>query len=101
MRVAKTIHLTDEDRATLTKWSPARLTQRARIVPAAAHGLENQEIALMLRYTRRTASTWRNRFAASGLSGIQQDAPRGGRTPVVRGAVESEIIRKTTQETLH
>lgn len=104
MRVAQVIHLTDEDRVTLTKWSrgrstPARLVQRAKIVLAAAEGLENQEIAQTLGCTRRTVSTWRNRFAEAGLSGIQQDAPRGGRTPVVRREVEAEIIRKTTQET--
>lgn len=102
--MAQAIHLTDEDRVTLTKWSrgrstPARLVQRAKILLAAAEGLENQEIALTLGCTRRTVSTWRNRCAQSGLSGIQQDAPRGGRTSVVRREVEAEIIRKTTQET--
>lgn len=104
MRIAKAIELTDEDRATLTKWArgrstPVRLVQRARIVLAAAQGLENQEIAQALGCTRRTVSTWRNRYAQLGLPGIQQDAPRGGRTPVVRREVEAEIIRKTTQET--
>jgi transposase len=33
------------------------------------------------------------------LAGIERDAPRGGRTPSVRGAMEAEIIRKTTRET--
>jgi len=104
MRVAPAISLTMEDRKTLTKWSrgrctPARLVQRAKIILAAAEGLENQEIAQPLECTRRTVSTWRNRYAQSGLTGIERDAPRGGRTPVVRKEVEAEIIRKTTQET--
>lgn len=104
MRVAQAIHLTVEDRVILTKWSrgrstPARLVQRAKIVLAAAEGLENREIAQALGCTRRTVSTWRNRYAQSGLSDIQQDARRGGRTPAVRMEVEAEIIRKTTQET--
>ncbi|MBC7820766.1 MAG: IS630 family transposase [Planctomycetaceae bacterium] len=43
--------------------------------------------------------TWRNRFATERLVGIERDAPRGGRTPTQRAAVEAEIIRRTTQET--
>ena len=104
MRIAKAITLTDEERTTLTKWSrgrstPARLVQRAEIVLAAAAGAENKDIAAELGCTRRTVGTWRNRFAQMGLAGIEQDAPRGGRTPKVRAAFEAEIIRKTTQET--
>ena len=104
MRVAVAITLTDQERVTLTKWArgrstPARLVQRAKIVLRAAEGLENKEIAAELGCMRRTVSDWRNRFAADRLAGIERDAPRGGRTPAVRGAVEAEIIRKTTQET--
>jgi transposase len=104
MRVAKAIVLTDEERTMLTKWSrgrstPARLVLRAKIVLSAARGVENKDIAAELGCTRRTVGTWRNRFAQSGLDGIATDAPRGGRTPVVRAEKEAEIIRKTTQET--
>ena len=88
----------------LTKWSrgrstPARLVQRAKIVLAAAEGRQNHEIATELGCTRRTVGTWRNRFVERGLAGIEQDAPRAGRTATVRGDQEAEIIRKTTQET--
>ncbi len=104
MRVAVAITLTDQERVAMTKWArgrrtPARLVQRARIVLAAADGLENKAIAAQLGCTRRTVGEWRNRFAADRLAGIERDAPRGGRTPSVRGAMEAEIIRKTTQET--
>ena len=103
MRVAQTITLTDEARATLTKWArgrstPARLVQRAKIVLAAAEGLESKEIAAQLGGTRRTVGTWRNRFAKAGLRGFETDAPRSGRGPAVRAAKEAEIIRRTTQE---
>ena len=89
MRVAKAIQLTDEQRVTLTRWSrgrstPARLVQRARIVLAAARGRENKDIAAELGCTRRTVSTWRNRFAEAGLAGIKKDAPRAGRNASVR-----------------
>jgi transposase len=104
MRVAKAILLTNEERVTLTKWArgrstPARLVIRAKIVLAAADGRENQDIAAELGCTRRTVGTWRNRFADERLAGIERDAPRGGRTPAVRGAKEAEILRLTTQET--
>ena len=104
MRIATVITLTDEERTTLTKWSrgrstPSRLVLRARIVLAAAGGRENKGIALELGCTRRTVGTWRNRFAALRLAGIEQDALRGGRTPTRRAKFEAEIIRKTTQET--
>jgi transposase len=104
MRVAKALTLTDEERVALTQWSRGRSTQarrvlRAKIVLAAAEGRENKDIAAELGCTRRTVGTWRNRFAESRLAGIEQDAPRGGRTATVRAAFEPEIIRLTTQET--
>lgn len=104
MRVAKAIVLTDEERATLTKWArgrstPARLVLRARIVLAAADGRENKDISAELGCTRRTVGTWRTRFVNQRLPGIEHDAPRGGRTPAQRVRFEAEIIRKTTQET--
>jgi transposase len=103
MRIAKAVTLTDEQRATLTRWSkgrstPARLVLRARIVLAAAAGRENKVIAADLGCTRKTVGLWRNRFAEAGLSGIERDAPRGGRPASVRDRTEAEIIRKTTQE---
>ena len=73
--------------------------QRATIVLAAADGKRNDEIASELGCTRRTVGTWRNRFAQKRLTGIEKDAPRGGRTPSVRAAKEAEIFAKTTQET--
>lgn len=104
MRVARPIVLTAGEEATLRKWSrgrstPARLVLRAQIVLAAAEGRENRDIAAELGCTRRTVGTWRNRFAQQRLTGIERDAPRGGRKPSVRAAKEAEIIRKTTQET--
>jgi transposase len=104
MRVARAITLSDEERTTLLRWSrgrrtPTRLVLRAKIVLAAAQRRENKEIAAMLGCTRRTVGEWRNRFAELRLEGIEQDAPRGGRTPTLRARFEAEIIRRTTQET--
>lgn len=104
MRIAIAMGLTDEERTKLTKWSrgrstPARLVLRAKIVLAAAQGRQNKDIAVELGCTRRTVGRWRNRFAANRLTGIEKDAPRGGRTATQRAKFEAKIIRKTTQET--
>ncbi len=103
MRVAKTVMLTEEQRAQLQRWArgrstPARLVLRAKIVLLAAEGKRNDEIATDLGCTRRTVGTWRRRFVEAGLSGIEKDAPRPGRDPVVRKKVAAKILRKTTQE---
>ena len=102
MRVA--IVLTEEERATLVRWSrgrstPARVVMRAKIVLAAVEGRENREIAADMGFTRRTVATWRNRFAPDRLEGIERDAPRGGRTATQWSKYEEEIMRRTMQET--
>ena len=64
----------------------------------AARGMTNADIAEELGVKPHTAARWRARFAEHRLKGIKKDLPRGGR-PRSREAVESEIIRRTTQET--
>jgi transposase len=100
MRVAAPIMLTDEQRTTLLRWSrgratPARLVRRAQIVLLAAEGKQNQEIAAELNVERTIVGRWRKRFAQHGLAGIEQDAPRGGRTPDT--ALAAKIVEYTTQ----
>jgi len=102
MRRACEIKLTDEDKATLERWSrsrstEARLVERARIVLLAADGLENKDIAVEVGLTRATVSRWRNRFAERGIPGIEKDAPRGGRPPKTRDQLVRQIIEMTTQ----
>src|SRR5579863_786667 len=103
MRVAKTVVLTEEQRAQLQRWArgrstPARLVLRAKIVLLAAEAKRNDEIAIELGCTRRTVGTWRQRFVDAGVSGIEKDAPRPGRDPAVRKKVAAKILIKTTQE---
>jgi transposase len=102
MRRACVITLTDEDRATLERWSrarssEARLVERARIVLLAGEGRENKDIAAELGITRATVGRWRDRFAARGIAGIEKDAPRGGRPPKDRDDLVRRIIEMTTQ----
>lgn len=103
MRIAPAITPTDAELETLERWSrgrrtPARNVLRAKIVLLAAKGMLNLDIAEQLGTSRQTVGLWRNRFAETGIPGIEKDAPRGGRPPSSRGEVEALIIEKTTQE---
>ena len=55
-----------------------RDVQRARIVLAAADGLENVEIAERVGVDVNTVSKWRKRFFAEGIDGLS-DRRRSGR----------------------
>ena len=103
MRVAVEIKLTTRERKALQSWArsrtlPKRQTERAKIVLLAARGRSNGDIAEELGMKPHTVGRWRSRFAEDRLKGIEKDLPRGGR-PREREAIETEIIRKTTQET--
>ncbi|MGA9311270.1 MAG: helix-turn-helix domain-containing protein [Pseudonocardiaceae bacterium] len=67
------------------------LVQRARIVLMSAEGLTNTEIARRTGATRPTVISWRNRYAAAGISALG-DLPRSGRPPVVD---ELEVVATT------
>ena len=102
MRTAPEITLSQSDRQTLEKWArgrrtPVRLMQRARIVLLASQGISNTDIAAQIGTTRILVGRWRSRFAELGLSGIEQDAPRGGRKPTQRNRKAREIIRRTVE----
>jgi transposase len=103
MRVACEITLTDDERQALTRWSrgrstPARLVLRAKIVLLSAEGRLNKDIAVELATARKTVARWRNRFVQKRLAGLEQDAPRPGRTAKARDAVARKIVAATTQE---
>ncbi len=82
VRVAVEITLDKEEQDKLEKivrssLSPVRLAQRAQIVLMANEGMRNQDIANALGIGRVKVSRWRNRYAQSGLAGIERDLPRG------------------------
>jgi transposase len=104
MRIAPAIKLTDEERDCLksivrSRKQPLRLVQRANIVLLAERGLENLEIAQRLQVSLPLVGRWRKRYAAKGFGGIEQDAPRSGRKPVISAERVQKIVNKTTQET--
>ena len=103
MRVAPRVVLTPEQREILKQWArsrslPARQVERARIVLLAAEGRQDLEIAAELAITNQKASRWRRRFLEGGLTGLEKDASRPGRTPKISAATVQRVVRKTTQE---
>jgi transposase len=103
MRSACQITLSDADRTILERWSRGRSTQarlvtRACVVLAAAEGKQNKDIAVELKIARGTVARWRDRFAESGIAGLEKDAPRGGRPPKARDDLVRRIIEMTTQQ---
>jgi transposase len=103
VRIAANVTVNDEDRQTLERWSrgrrtPARLVLRANIVLKAAQGMSNKLIAAQLATDRLLVGKWRKRYLEKGLTGIEKDAPRGGRPPLARQAMTARIIEWTTQK---
>jgi transposase len=103
MRVARPIVLKPEQKEGLEQCArarslPVRLVERARIVLLAAAGKQDKEIAAELVITAHKVARWRNRFLDVGLTGLEKDAPRPGRTPRISSAKVKRVIHKTTQE---
>ncbi len=103
MRTAQEIRLTKKEQATLQRWSQGRRVsvrqrERAEMILLAADCISNKEIAIEVGVKAHTVGRWRKRFFELRLTGIEKDLPRGGRPRVQREKMESEIIRKTTQE---
>jgi transposase len=98
------VTIPEADRATLERWgrgrtTPARLVMRARIVLAASVGKDNETIARQLDALPKVVGKWRTRYAERGIAGIERDLPRGAPKATVKGtALETEIVRRTTQE---
>ena len=78
--------------------APQALAKRARIVLAAAEGLNNKEIAARVGVCAATAGTWRNRFAERRMEGLH-DEPRPG-APREIGDDEIAATIRMTLETL-
>ena len=101
LRVAPAIELTDEQESELTrlarsKRASVRLAQRARIMLLAAQGMQNKDIADALGVGRVQVGRWRDRYAESGLQGIERDLPRGA-PPAKMDVIK--LVQLTTQTT--
>ena len=84
---AQPLGLRPGDRELLESWTRsssirAGLAQRARIVLLAADGVSNTEIADRVGVSRPTVIGWRDRYASSGVGGLE-DERRSGRPRTV------------------
>ena len=82
--------LTEEDRAALVSWTrsstaTAGQAERARIVLAVAGGAGTSTAARLTGVSRPTVIKWRDRFAADGIAGLD-DEPRSGRPKTIDDA---------------
>ncbi|HEV2166800.1 MAG TPA: helix-turn-helix domain-containing protein [Thermoplasmata archaeon] len=99
MRRASRLRLTGPERRKLaflarSGSTPKRVALRARLVLRAASGAENRTIADELRTSPGTVGRWRKRFAVQRIPGIERDAPRPGRPPVVPTSTIQLIVRR-------
>ncbi len=72
------------------------LALRARIVLACATGLQNKEVAELLRVDRTTVGKWRRRFVGHRIDGLQ-DEPRSGAPRTIDDARIEAVIVKTLE----
>lgn len=102
-----TIALTEEQRGEYHRWcrsgkTPARLKERLSIILLADEGLSNSEISDRLPFSVHKIARWRNRFAESGLKGIEKDLPRGanhgGADSTKQAKLRKQIIEYTTSK---
>ena len=87
VHVARALRLRDGDRSRLEALTRAPtmragVATRARIVLLAADGVANTDIADQTGTSRPTVLKWRGRYAASGVTGLDDD-PRPGRAAVI------------------
>ena len=76
--------------------APQAIAERARIVLAAADGLNNKEIAAEIGVCAATAGTWRRRFAEYRMDGLY-DEPRPGAPREIGDDEIAATIRKTLE----
>ena len=102
-RAAVAITLSDTERHELESLAGRRktaqgLARRARIVLAAAQGLENKAIVEHLGVDANTVGKWRRRFATRRLDGLY-DEPRPGTPRRISDDDVNEVVRRTLEET--
>jgi transposase len=94
--IATPVNPTDEEREELERWLRLPTTEqrsafRARVVLAAAAGEGSASIARREAVRLNTVSTWRSRFADSGIAGLR-DQQRAGRPRQYGAEAEQRLL---------
>ena len=102
-KAAARIELSASERAELEGLAKRRktaqgLAQRARIILAAADGLENQAIAQRVGACENTVGKWRRRFAQHRTDGLY-DEPRPGAPRRIGDEEIADTVRLTLETT--
>jgi transposase len=102
-RVAAPIGLEPQDRLELERWvaahgTPQQVTQRCRIILAAAAGSQNQEVAQELEINPKTVALWRTRFCREGTDCLWEVAEGRGRKPLYDADKVAAIIEQTLRD---
>lgn len=100
--VAKSLVLSDHERAVLAGWvrrptSSARLVQRSSIVLAYADSGSVADVARRVGVSAPTVSKWRDRFLSDRLDGLD-DAPRPGQPRKLTDEQINALITRTLQD---
>jgi transposase len=101
-RVAAPVCLEPPDRLELERWvaahgTPQQVTQRCRIILAAATGAQNQEVAQELEINPKTVALWRTRFCREGTDCLWEVAEGRGRKPTLTPEEVERIVDATLQ----
>jgi len=74
-KTALTVHLTPDERETLTRWQrsttiPAGYAKRGPMLLLLADGLSMAQVAMMTGITRRFVYKWARRYLQHGIEGL-------------------------------
>jgi len=99
-KTASRLLLTDAQQAILagianSSVAQHRLVLRARVLPLAAEGVSNSEIARAVEVSRPTVLAWRDQFESDGLKDFGKVAKGRGRKPSIPDAKVAEIVDLT------
>src|SRR5437870_13203238 len=105
-RPKTTLVLSDEERATLLRWSKRAksaqaLALRCRIVLACAKGLSNKEVAADLRCAPVTVGKWRARFVAGRLDGLVDEDRPGRPAAITSDHLEDGVVATLAETPTH
>lgn len=101
-RIAQPVILSPQDRTELQRWvtahvTPQQVSQRCRIVLAAADGQLDKDIADDLEINFKTVALWRGRFCKEGTDCLWEVAEGRGRKPKYSADIVADVIDSTLQ----